>query len=186
MTDPEKARDLLKRIAARDDQALETLYCEYSKPLFGVIYSIVKTKEDAEETLLDVFHQVWEHASSFDSAKGTVWGWLLAMARNRAIDITRSKRYKSRERENGSEEEFENAPQDGDPMEGMERARRMERIRKAMESISPDQRRVLEEAYFEGRSQSEVAEKLRLPLGTVKTRMRDGMRNLQNMLRGYL
>ncbi len=177
---------MMARIVAQETKALEELYNQFARPLFGVVYSIVKKKEDAEEILLDVFYRAWEKAATFDGEKGTVWGWLLALARYRAIDKLRSKEYKDRMREDGSEAEMESAgdPQATDPAQRMDMVRRMERIRKALECISPEQRCVLEAAYFEGRSQTQVAEKLGMPLGTVKTRMRDGMRRLQNLLKG--
>jgi RNA polymerase sigma-70 factor (ECF subfamily) len=179
--------ELLHRIAAKDARALEELYGRLARPLFGVIFSIVKDKEDAEEILLDAFLQVWDKAASYDMRKGSVWGWLLALARNRAIDKVRSKVFKNRARETGTEEELETAaPEAPDPYHLMDHARRMARITEAMGRISPEHRCVLEAAYFEGRSQSEVAKHLGMPLGTVKTRMRDAMRHLQILLKGLV
>lgn len=180
--------ETMEHIAARDARALEDLYDRFSKVLFSVIISIVKRREDAEEILGDIFFQVWEKAGSYDSARGSVYGWLLALARNRSIDRLRSKGYKQGRQEDSETGEMDGFATEGlmNPLDSAELSQRMDRVKAALERISPDQRRVIETAYFEGRSQSEVAEKLGLPLGTVKTRMRDGMKTLQTMLRDLL
>jgi RNA polymerase sigma-70 factor (ECF subfamily) len=180
--------ECMERIAARDAKALEALYDRYSRVLYAVILSIVKRKEDAEEILGDIFFQVWEKAGSYDGGKGSVYGWLLALARNRSIDRLRSKGYKQGRQEDSETGEMDGFVNNGldNPLDKAELSQRMERVKAAMEKISPDQRRVIESAYFEGWSQSEVAERLGLPLGTVKTRMRDGMKHLQTMLRDLL
>lgn len=180
--------ECMERIATRDPRALETLYDRYSRVLFAVILSIVKRKEDAEEILGDIFFQVWEKAERYDASKGSVYGWLLALARNRSIDRLRSKGYKQGRQEDSETGEMDGFAGEGldNPLDKADLSQRMTRVRAALEKISPDQRRVIETAYLEGYSQSEVAERLGLPLGTVKTRMRDGMKHLQTLLRELL
>jgi len=177
--------ELMERIVLRDPRALETLYERFSKALYGAILPIVKKKEDAEEILCEIFLQVWEKAASYDVHKGSVYTWLLRMARNRAIDKIRSKSYKNQRQEADDVEDMDDfvSQSSESPLDGILLSERAEIVRTALTHISPDQRLVLETAYFEGYTQSEIAERLKLPLGTVKTRMRDGMKSLQGQLK---
>jgi RNA polymerase sigma-70 factor (ECF subfamily) len=173
--------ELMERIVQRDARALETLYERFSKALYSIILSIVKKKEDAEEILCEVFLQVWEKAPSYDLNKGSVYTWLLRMARNRAIDKIRSKSYKNQRQEADDIEDMDDfvSRNAESPLDGILLSERMQFVKTALEHISPDQRLVLETAYFEGYTQSQIAQRLNLPLGTVKTRMRDGMKSLR-------
>jgi RNA polymerase sigma-70 factor (ECF subfamily) len=180
--------ELMERIVQRDARALETLYERFSKALYCVILPIVKKKEDAEEILCEIFQQVWEKASSYDVHKGSVYTWLLKMARNRAIDKIRSKGYKNQSLESSDVEDMDDfvSRSTENPLDNVLLSERAEMVKAALSQISPDQRLVLETAYFEGYTQSQIAERLRLPLGTVKTRMRDGMKSLQGQLKEVL
>jgi RNA polymerase sigma-70 factor (ECF subfamily) len=183
---PEMA-DLMAAMVRREPRALEELYARFSKSLYNVIFAMVRRREDAEEILCEVFQQAWEKAAAYDGTKGAVYTWLLAMSRNRAIDRLRSKGYRLA---SGSpdQEALENLEgrDDGNPLDQAMLSERAVRVRGALDRISPDQRRVLEIAYFEGRSQTEIAEALSLPLGTVKSRARDGMKALQGLLKDML
>ncbi len=180
--------ELMEKIVQRDAKALETLYERFSKALYSVILPIVKKKEDAEEILCEVFLQVWEKAPSYDVNKGSVYTWLLRMARNRAIDKIRSKSYKNQRQEADDVEDMDDfaSRNSESPLDGVLISERAEIVKTALARISPDQRLVLETAYFEGYTQSQIAERLHLPLGTVKTRMRDGMKSLQGQLKETL
>jgi RNA polymerase sigma-70 factor (ECF subfamily) len=186
-----EAAELMERIIRRDEKALDILYDRFSKALFGAILCIVKRKEDAEEVLCEIFLQVWDKAPSYDLNRGALYTWLLSMARNRAIDKIRSKGYKNQKQEIdpvGGEMEMDDfaAPSSENALDALVLSERAGTVREALTLISPDQRTVLEIAYFEGYTQSQIAERLGLPLGTVKTRMRDGMKSLQTFLAGRI
>lgn len=188
---------LMKAIAARDEEALRELYGRFSKALYHAILAIVKRKEDAEEILCDVFHQVWEKASAYEAQKGSVYTWMLTLSRNRAIDRLRSKGYKAAlaERQSAADSGGPEAAEGLDaldllasasaesPLDRTLLSERAALVQAALRKISPEQRQVLEVAYFEGYTQTEIAEKLGLPLGTVKSRARDGMKLLHHLLK---
>lgn len=176
-------RALMARIARRDKQAFGTLYDRYATLLFSVVLSIVKKREEAEDVLQEVFLQIWNKAPSFDTTRENVYGWLTALARNRAIDRLRSRAYRDTQQEVAETipeatglKDVETAL---DVMIVMEQA---ERIRQGLQEIPDEQRALIEMAYFEGDSQSQLAEKFQLPIGTVKTRMRQGMKKLYALL----
>lgn len=177
--------DVMKRIVQKDDRAFEELYDRFSGGLFVTILAMVKCREDAEEILHNTFMRAWKKAETFDGERGSVWGWLLVLARNCSIDWLRTRDGKNRKLgRSASESELDGIenPDAEDPLDRTERNQSVARVQSAMQSIAPDQRKVLEVAFLEGRSQSEVAEKLHLPLGTVKTRMRAGLRTLKSLL----
>ncbi|MDB5106552.1 MAG: hypothetical protein JWP91_4241 [Fibrobacteres bacterium] len=186
MTLPAEIPMLMQRIAQRDDQALAELYSRFSKAIYNIIFAIVKRKEDAEEILCEIFFQVWEKAPAYDIAKGSVYTWLLTMARNRAIDRIRSKGYRN-EKAGSSMDVDDIAGSDHyNQLDNVVLSERAALVKSALEKISPDQRRVLETAYFDGRTQSEIAVTLGLPLGTVKSRVRDGMKAMQGLLKDLI
>ena len=187
MTLPPEIAQLMQRIAQRDAKALRELYGKFSKALYNVIYGIVKGKEDAEEILCEVFQQVWEKAPGYDAGKGSVYTWMLTMARNRAIDRIRSKAYKGAKATDGVEDMDDMAASESyNQLDAVVLSERAAQVKQALARISPEQRKVLETAYFEGSSQSEIAERLGVPLGTVKSRVRDGMKALQGLLKDVL
>lgn len=183
-SDGSELLDCLRLIAQRDTRALAGLYDRFSPLLYGTILSIVRRKEDAEEVIGSVFFHVWQKASDYDAAKGSVYGWLLCIARSRALDRLRSRGYKGDRREDSGGIDPEELVHRGgqDPLEQAHHSQCMVRVRAALQRIPPEQRAVIEEAYLQGYSQSEVAGRLGMPLGTVKTRMRDGMKTLQTLL----
>ena len=180
--------ELMERIVRRDDRALEELYERFSRALYAVILGIVKKKEDAEEILCEIFFQVWEKAPSYDLGKGSVYTWLLTLARNRAIDRIRSKGYKNQNLNDDSAEEMDlfSSPDAENQLDNVVLAERAALVKTALDKIAPEQKQVLEVAYFEGYTQNEIAERLNLPIGTVKTRMRSGMKALQDLLKDLL
>lgn len=187
MTLPPEIPLLMQRIAQRDAKALRELYGKFSKAIYNAIYGIVKGKEDAEEILCEIFQQVWEKAPTYDGSKGSVYTWLLAMARNRAIDRIRSKAYKAGLATDGGDGLDDLSAVDHyNQLDQVVLSERAAQVKHALTQISPDQRRVLETAYFDGQTQTEIAEKLGVPLGTVKSRVRDGMKALQGLLKDVL
>jgi RNA polymerase sigma-70 factor, ECF subfamily len=186
LTLPPEIPMLMQRIAERDAKALRDLYGRFSKALYNVIFAIVKRREDAEEILCEIFQQVWEKAPTYDISKGSVYTWLLTMARNRAIDRIRSKGYKSGKNESAVQVDDMASLDHYNQLDHVMLSERAAIVKTALQKLSPDQRRVLETAYFEGRTQTEIAATLGVPLGTVKSRVRDGMKAMHGLLKDLL
>jgi RNA polymerase sigma-70 factor (ECF subfamily) len=176
--------NLILKVSRRDEKAFETLYDLYGKLLYSLILSIVKRQSDAEDVLQETFFQVWEKARTFDAAKGNTYSWLVALARNRAIDRIRSKSFRN-QKQTDSEVDTEpiKALAESGPLDALMMQERAALVKNALQQIPREQREVIEIAYFDGYSQSEIAEHLNIPLGTVKTRMRQGMKKLHALLR---
>jgi RNA polymerase sigma-70 factor, ECF subfamily len=170
-------RGLLSRIVARDQVALGALYDRHSRLLFGLLVRMLGDPGDAEEVLQDVFVQTWTRAETFDPALGSAAGWLIGIARNRAIDRLRT----NASRRRGSEV-VETAVTAVTPESAAVLAERQEAVRHALASLHSDQRELILRAYFRGLTQSELAAELKLPLGTVKTRIRTGLAHLRSAL----
>lgn len=169
--------ELLARIVARDSCAIADLYDRYSRLLFSLAYRMLQNRGDAEEVLQEVFLAVWTRVSTYNQALGSPAAWLVRITRNRAIDRLRSHRAHHRVEAHldlqGSVQTPESAAQRTE-------SRRM--VAKALRALSPGQRELIQTAYFEGLSQSELAVRFQLPLGTVKTRIRAGMKSLRQAL----
>jgi len=171
--------NLLNAIARQDEQALASLYDRYRLILFGLLMRILRSREEAEDVLQEVFLQVWRRASDFDPQRGRPFTWLVTLARSRAID--RLRQLGSRERVASSVIEFAGEGM-VDAAENTFRSEQRQLVAAALTELSEEQRRALTLAYFEGLTQAEIAERLRSPLGTVKTRMRSGMIKLRELL----
>jgi RNA polymerase sigma-70 factor (ECF subfamily) len=157
------------------------LYDSYGKLAFSLIYRIVRDVGVAEDLVQETFLRVWNRALGFDAARGALGPWLLAVARNRAIDYIRSSGGKMAR---GSLDlEYAEHPSTFVNFESdlLTRDREM-RVRKAVDRLNENQRHVIELAYFEGLSQSEMAERMGQPLGTVKTWVRSALKNLREEL----
>ena len=174
-------RDLLRRIAERDASALADLYDRHAQLLFALIVRILRNRSEAEDALQDVFLRVWQRAETYDPAFGSPVAWLVRIARNRAIDRLRLRR---------SHPDQEPQPLTSEPAEPAFRApdetaivgQLRSAIDGALSALSPDDRTLIEAAFFEGYTQSELAAKFGLPLGTVKTRLRRGMQQMREQL----
>ena len=174
---------LIDRVVARDAAAIADLYDRHSRLLYGLILRIVRDRSEAEELLQEVFVQVWTRADTYDVRLGTPIAWLVRIARNRAIDRLRSNSVRIRTAEAAPLPPPVQTPEARASMSEQERA-----VARALEALPPDQRVLIEHAYFSGLTQSELAERFGLPLGTVKTRVRTGMmalrRDLQRIMVG--
>jgi RNA polymerase sigma-70 factor (ECF subfamily) len=165
------------RMAERDAAAVSELYDAHSRLLFGVICRIVGDRTEAEEVLQEAFVQAWTHAGSYDATLGSPVGWLVGIARNRAIDRLRANAVRTRTVEALDEPSAPPTP------EGVAAASERQReVRKALDVLAADQRELIEQAYFLGLTQAELADRHGLPLGTVKTRMRAGLQTLRRQL----
>jgi RNA polymerase sigma-70 factor, ECF subfamily len=181
--------DLIARAAGGDERAMAGLYDRYGQVLYAVAYRIVGQRADAEEVVLDTFAQAWREATRFESARGSVAGWLTTIGRSRALDLVRARSRRERITATAAAERPDSSPAMGgrpaDPSSGVDYAERRKQVQLALESLSPPQRRAIELAFFEGLSQSEIAERLQEPLGTIKTRVRLGMQKLRECLRPF-
>jgi RNA polymerase sigma-70 factor, ECF subfamily len=171
-------QELVERLRRRDPDAMSDLYDRYSRVVYSVILRIVKNAAVAEELTQEAFLRAWNRASDFDASRGRLGSWLLTIARNRAIDFLRSTagQQQATTFELVSSERLTLFVNTEDRMLDQEQARR---IRSAFSQLNENQRQVLELAYFEGLSQSEMAEKLGQPLGTIKTWVRTALISLR-------
>ena len=171
-------QDLIERLRRRDPDAMSDLYDRYSRVVYSVILRIVRNASVAEELVQESFLRAWNRGSDFDSTRGRIGPWLLTIARNRAIDYLRSSagQQQATTFELVSSERVSLFVNTEDRMLDQEQARR---IRSAFSQLNENQRQVLELAYFEGLSQSEMAEKLGQPLGTIKTWVRTALTTLR-------
>nr|WP_272945408.1 sigma-70 family RNA polymerase sigma factor [Bryobacter aggregatus] len=171
-------QELIERLKKRDPQAMSDLYDRYSRVVFSIILRIVRDASVAEELAQETFLRAWTRATEFDAGRGRIGPWLLTIARNRAIDYLRSSagQQQANTFELVSSERLTLFVHTEDRMLEQEQARR---IRSAFSKLTENQRAVLELAYFEGLSQSEMANKLGQPLGTVKTWVRTALSTLR-------
>ena len=168
--------DLLKAVAAKNDAALGQLYDRYRLILFGVLMRILNNREEAEDVLQEVFLQVWRRAVDFDENRGRPFTWLVTLARSRGIDRLRSLASRERVAVAGASEMPDEV---SDAAADAIRSERVGAVNSALADLPEDQRKPLVLAYFDGLTQSEIATKLGVPLGTVKTRMRTAMIKLR-------
>jgi len=181
-----RARDqewvaLIQKIADGDQTALATFYDSTNRLVYGLIMRVLGDASAAEEVLLDVYTQVWRQATSYDAQRGTPLAWLTTIARSRAIDRLRAG-WQDQQRKEPLETLGEAPTSAANPEEMTVASERQRLIRSALETLSPEQREVIELAYYSGLSHSEIASKLNQPLGTVKTRTRLGMMKLREAL----
>jgi RNA polymerase sigma-70 factor (ECF subfamily) len=188
-----QARDLLRSgeveallfgIAAGRQPALAEFYDRCSRQVFALSLRIVRDRQLAEEVLLDVFLQVWRRAKDYDPERGRGFHWLLTIARSRALDTLRSKRLRG-QRETALGQAHERPDRGAQPLERLDTQERAQRVQQAVADLPLDQSRALELAYFQNLSHAEVAARLGLPLGTIKTRIRLGMLKLRDKLKTY-
>ena len=169
---------LLTRILARDASAVGELYDRHNRLLFGLILRIIRDRSEAEEILQEVFLVVWDRAGTYNPTLGSPAAWLVGITRNRAIDRLRANASRLRAVESARLEPVESPGQDDDVLRGEQRRT----IMRALDAIPQDQRQLIEDAYFLGFTQTELADRYKLPLGTVKTRIRSGLLALREQL----
>ncbi|WP_245897323.1 RNA polymerase sigma factor [Hymenobacter nivis] len=171
--------DLVRRLKARDESALTQFYDCYASALFGVISRIVKDDDTAEDVLQEALVKIWNAFPAYDAEKGRLFTWVLNICRNLAIDKIRSRQYRVGTRTQGLDDSL--AAQRMPAADSF----RPEHIglREVVQTLVPEQRQIIDLLYFGGYTQSEVAEELKLPLGTVKTRARTAIKLLGKLIR---
>ena len=178
--DPTIAVNLIQKVADQDRDAFSQLYDRFSSLVFTLAMRMLRARSDAEDLLQEVFVQVWRQAQSYSVQRGSPEAWIVNIARSRAIDKIRSIRR--------MEKSFvlTDDPARAESSDNVESSAAESEARIAMNSalanLPETQRRVLELAYFDGLTQTEIANRLAEPLGTIKTRMRSGIQRLRDML----
>ncbi len=174
---------LMEGIAAGDRRAFDLLHRDFANLVFATAYRVLNDPHDAEEVAQEVFSSVWKKCQLFDPRRGKPQVWLSTMARNRAIDRLRSKQRRAQLRDELQDEQVQGSLSiDDGVVEGVRRQEEAVVIRSALLKLKPEQREVIEMTYFKGLSQSQAAEALGAPLGTVKARIRRGISRLRTMV----
>jgi len=175
---------LMARIQSRDDAALAALYRRHTPLLRTVVSRVVHNEHDADDLLQEIFVELWNRAESYDEAKGKALGWMVTLARRRAIDKIRRRQAYSRAEER-LRLETEHEPQQT-RHEGVEddvsAAERAEIFKRLMTTLPPAQQEALHLAYYRGLSQREIAAQTGIPLGTIKTRLELAIRKIRTAI----
>jgi RNA polymerase sigma-70 factor (ECF subfamily) len=170
--------ELVIMLQNRDQQAFSYLYDNYAAALNGIIYRMVEDRELSEDILQEAFVKIWNNFSSYDTGKGRLFTWMLNITRNLTIDTMRSKGYKKQAKISSDENSVSNLTDDGRITERFDAMG----IRKQLANLKPEQKSIIDLAYFNGYTQDEISKEMGIPLGTVKTRMRAAMLELRKML----
>lgn len=162
---------LVSELRSRSRKAFDYLYDNYSSSLYGVVYAVLKNEDIADEVLQDVFVKIWNNIDSYDPAKGKLYTWMLNIARNKAIDSLRSGKTEAEKKVR-----LESAPINTGALtphiDGIG-------LRKLVENLDKEQKDIIDLLYFKGFTQTEAAEELAIPLGTVKSRVRLAVNKLR-------
>jgi RNA polymerase sigma-70 factor, ECF subfamily len=175
---------LLDRVAAGDSDALARLFDRHGAAVLGVLTRMLGRAGEADEVLQEVFLWLWKHPRRYDASRSSLRGWLLVLARSRALDVLRADRSR-RVREEGVERERPTIHEPM-PLADLEHRERQRRLQAALGTLPDEQRRCIELAFFAGLSHSQIAARLQQPLGTVKSRIQLGMAKLRTALAGML
>jgi RNA polymerase sigma-70 factor, ECF subfamily len=163
---------LLTRMGQRDENAMEEIFRRYSGAVYSVALRVLHDSAQAEDVLQEVFLQLWRHPVTFVQQRGSLGAWLVVVARNRAIDLLRRRKLTDPVEEVALASSLNVADE-------AERNTTMQKVRQAIAGLPDEQRKALELAYFEGLSHAEIANRTGDPLGTVKTRIRQGLISLR-------
>lgn len=171
--------ELLAQIYKKDDKAFTLLYDMYAKNLYGIIYNLIKEREEAEDVLQEVFVKIWKNLDSYNENKGRFFTWILNIARNGAIDRLRSKDFNNNQK-NLSSDNFVHILDDSSRT-----TNKIDTIgiQEFVKKLKPKCIQLIDLLFFKGYTQQEVSETLEIPLGTVKTQNRNCINELRNLLR---
>lgn len=170
--------ELLPLVLKKDDKAFTILYDMYSKNLYGIIYNLVKDKEEAEDVLQEVFVKIWKNIESYNESKGRFFTWILNIARNTSIDKLRSKGFNNNQK-NLSADNFVHLLDDSNKL-----SNKIDTIgiQEFVKKLKPKCIKIIDLLFFKGYTQQEASEELEIPLGTVKTQNRNCISDLRNLL----
>ena len=166
--------ELIQRLQKQDRNALSKLYDLYSSALYGVVLRIVQSPELAQQVLQDTFLKVWRNSASYDASKGRLFTWLLNIARNTAIDATRTAHFRNQQKTEGTESLVSRPGNDAINPDHLG-------VREAVDALDEKYRTLIDLVYFKGYTQEEVSEETGIPIGTVKTRLRYAMNELRKV-----
>lgn len=187
LTELSEAQDrrLMAALAAGDEDAFRGLFGRYAPTAKALAMRVVRQPHMAEEIVQEAFLSMWRHPDGYDPSRGTVRAWLMGMVHHRAVDTVRREESQRRRADDASaglrDEVTDHAD---DVVEHLQRPQEQRAVRAALAEIPPEQREILERMYFDGDSQTTIAEATGLPLGTVKSRTLLGMRKLRASLEG--
>ena len=170
---------LVHSMAGGDQRALQALYERTHRIVYTLIVRIVNSRETAEEVTLDVFHDAWRKAATYDPAGGSVVGWIMNQARSRAIDRLR---LEGRQKRVNTVADSPPPARTPDPREAFDVREQARILRDVLSVLTPEERKTIETAFFSEMTYHEVATQLNQPLGTVKTRVRSGLGKLRQAL----
>ncbi|MBP2412193.1 RNA polymerase sigma-70 factor (ECF subfamily) [Arthrobacter stackebrandtii] len=177
---PPTHEDLIRLVALGDEAAFEELYDAVAPRVFGLVRKVVRDPDQSQEVTQEVFVDIWAQASRFDADRGKAMSWILVIAHRKAVDKVRASQASSnRDLREGIKEYQESYDDVADTVESQLEA---ERVNKALDSLTQVQQEAIRLAYYGGYTHQEVAELLKIPVGTVKTRIRDGMIRLRDRL----
>ena len=174
------SEELVTLLKSRDEKGFNYLYDNYSGALYGIIIKILTYKEETNEVLQDVFVKVWNSIQSFDENKGSLYTWMLNIARNSAIDRLKSKSFRN-DLKNQSIPDFVN---DSTTL-STEQKHEFNEVQSFVDKLRDDYKVIINKAYFGGYTHEEISEDLGIPLGTVKTRCRAAIKELRELLKGF-
>ncbi len=169
--------DLVVLIQKKDQKAFTYLYDNYAKALFGVIFAIIDDVEESDDALLKTFLKIWDNFDSYNSSKGRLYTWMLNVARNIAIDYTRSKHNKNKiQNVNQNVYSITNIPSEEDSFDTIG-------LKKVVDNLKEDYLTLIDLAYYKGYTQEEISKELGIPIGTVKTRIRKALLIMRGKLK---
>lgn len=180
---------LLLRVKKRDQGAFSELYDRYSPLVYSMVLRIVKATDEAEDLTQEIFLQIWNKAEMFAQDKGSVYTWVVTIARRKAIDRLRSKEMINKGQSLDVDDNFIALPDTAymaNPLHATITGEQESLMRNGLAQLSAEQRTILELSYYEGYTQEQISKKLNVPLGTVKTRMRTGLMKLRDNLQGRI
>jgi RNA polymerase sigma-70 factor (ECF subfamily) len=169
---------LVTLLQQKEQKAYSILYDNYSAALYGIVLKVVKNDDLAEDTLQDCFVKIWRNIDNYHASKGSLFTWMLNIARNTAIDKIRSKEYQNSQQS----QNIENAVGIVDASHHIEASVDYISLRKVVDTLRPEYKQLIDLAYFQGYTQTEIAEEFGIPLGTVKTRIKAALTQLKGLL----
>lgn len=172
--------ELVSLLKSRDESGFNYLYENYSGALYGVIIKVITYKEESNEVLQDVFVKIWNSIQSFDENKGSLYTWMLNVARNSAIDRLKSKAFRN-DLKNQSIPDFVN---DSTRLSTVQK-HEFNEVQNIVDTLRDDYKVIINKSYFGGFTQEEISEDLGIPLGTVKTRSRAAIKELRELLKAF-